>query len=136
MLKIIEYYLNYDPDYVDGETYRLAARRAVEEIRRTNAQDSSSFIPPPPGFREDYTVRKAARDLQMVDYHIVEYKTYDQWRAIGMRVIKGQKSHCRDSNGVALFSKEQVCDPTDQKMTGYYPSYPGGLDYEDDLDMW
>lgn len=40
----------------------------------------------------------------------LEYHSYTEWQDLGYHVIYGQKSHKRDSNGIPLFSEEQVED--------------------------
>lgn len=48
---------------------------------------------------------------------LTEALTYDEWNERGFSVIKGQLSKLRNTEGVAVFSKDQV---TLQGFTGDY----------------
>jgi hypothetical protein len=36
------------------------------------------------------------------------YHTFDEWKDQGWIVMKGEKSHKQNSEGIAIFSKDQV----------------------------
>ena len=48
--------------------------------------------------------------------------TWDEWKALGFHVKKGEKSMKRNIEGVALFSLEQV-----EKTQKYYPNTTSGI---------
>jgi hypothetical protein len=41
-------------------------------------------------------------------YEALKEDSYDGWKAKGYYVMKGEKSHSRDANGICLFTEEQV----------------------------
>ncbi len=41
------------------------------------------------------------------------YKTYEQWQEEDCHVMRGEKSHKRNSKGEAVFSEDQVEDNED-----------------------
>lgn len=60
-------------------------------------------------------------------------KTYDEWKALGFHVLKGQKSTQRNSERVPLFSLTQV-EKNKPRAMRYQdrPDYGEGVDYEED----
>lgn len=74
----------------------------------------------------------------------MDYRTFDEWKAAGFHVIKGQKSHKRNERGQAVFSLSQVsqniprsygnhwkgCAPKGTAPMWYYAD----VDYDDALE--
>lgn len=54
----------------------------------------------------------------------MKYLSFDEWSKLGYSIIKGSKSHKKDSNGIALFNEEQV------KKDNYRSRYEDIDDYD------
>ena len=63
--------------------------------------------------------------------------TYDEWKALGFHVLKGQKSTERNAEQVPLFSLEQVEKNIKKHrvVRSYRPDYYEGVDMEEDRAM-
>lgn len=58
-------------------------------------------------------------------------RTFDEWKAAGYHVIKGQKSTGRNAAGKATFNEKQV-----ELQWKNRPDYGEGSDYEEDYDIF
>ena len=59
---------------------------------------------------------------------IKDYKTFDAWSKMGLRIKKGEKAERRDPNGTPLFHKDQVWDPD---ACDTFVDFDGDLDEDD-----
>ena len=85
---------------------------------------------PVPDYRSD---QKAAADREGTKK--AGYRTFNEWSNAGYRIIKGSKSHSRNSDGVCLFHESQVMIPDEdlKRKDAIWDSYEG--DDDDDFEQ-
>lgn len=68
----------------------------------------------------------------------MNFKTFEEWKAAGFHVVKGEKSHHRNESGQALFSSKQV--ERNRQRRYAYPDKTYGFDWDEeqqrDHDQW
>lgn len=66
-------------------------------------------------------------------------KTYDEWKALGFQVQRGEKAAGRDKHGKALFSEQQVALPRRGYLWDFasarYADHQYDYDYEHQDEM-
>lgn len=67
---------------------------------------------------------------------VIEVFTFDEWKARGFHVNKGEKSTSRNADGVCVFTRQQVSENTKKYTLREYDNYDYEFDHDMGFDGW